>query len=72
MACGLNQTVEEYVGELNFGLVEVVYEWARGMVSYSLGLGVRDTAWTCHIHFLLCFSHSPSLSWPGSLGPPRA
>lgn len=39
VACGLNQTVEEYVGELNFGLVEVVYEWARGMVSYSLGLG---------------------------------
>lgn len=33
MACGLNQTVEEFVGELNFGLVEVVYEWARGMVS---------------------------------------
>uniref|UniRef100_A0A671E0N4 SKI2 subunit of superkiller complex n=1 Tax=Rhinolophus ferrumequinum TaxID=59479 RepID=A0A671E0N4_RHIFE len=30
-ACGLNQTVEEFVGELNFGLVEVVYEWARGM-----------------------------------------
>lgn len=33
MACGLSQTVEEFVGELNFGLVEVVYEWARGMVS---------------------------------------
>ncbi|XP_012394882.1 SKI2 subunit of superkiller complex protein isoform X4 [Orcinus orca] len=31
VACGLNQTVEEFVGELNFGLVEVVYEWARGM-----------------------------------------
>ncbi|XP_035879745.1 helicase SKI2W isoform X3 [Phyllostomus discolor] len=30
-ACGLNQTVEEFVGELNFGLVGVVYEWARGM-----------------------------------------
>lgn len=38
MACGLNQTVEEFVGELNFGLVEVVYEWARGMVS-TWGLG---------------------------------
>lgn len=37
VACGLNQTVEEFVGELNFGLVEVVYEWARGMVS----------AWVC-------------------------
>ncbi|XP_014445565.1 helicase SKI2W [Tupaia chinensis] len=31
VACGLNQTVEEFVGELNFGLAEVVYEWARGM-----------------------------------------
>ncbi|XP_007459595.1 PREDICTED: helicase SKI2W isoform X2 [Lipotes vexillifer] len=31
VACGLNQTVEEFVGQLNFGLVEVVYEWARGM-----------------------------------------
>lgn len=30
-ACGLNQTMEEFVGELKFGLVEVVYEWARGM-----------------------------------------
>lgn len=42
-ACGLNQTVEEFVGELNFGLVEVVYEWARGMVS-SWGLGPLWTA----------------------------
>lgn len=31
VACGLNQTVEEFVGELNFGLVGVVYEWAQGM-----------------------------------------
>ncbi|XP_068929383.1 superkiller complex protein 2 [Petaurus breviceps papuanus] len=31
VSCGLNQTVEEFVGQLNFGLVEVVYEWARGM-----------------------------------------
>lgn len=38
VACGLNQTVEEFVGELNFGLVEVVYEWARGMVS-TLAVG---------------------------------
>lgn len=37
-ACGLNQTVEEFIGELKFGLVEVVYEWARGMVS-NWGLG---------------------------------
>ena len=37
VACGLNQTVEEFVGELNFGLVEVVYECARGMVSAGFG-----------------------------------
>ncbi|XP_065647827.1 superkiller complex protein 2 isoform X2 [Hydra vulgaris] len=28
---GLNVTVEEFIEELHFGLVEVVYEWARGM-----------------------------------------
>lgn len=27
----MDTTVEEYVDELKFGLVEVVYEWARGM-----------------------------------------
>lgn len=31
--CGLDLAVEEYVRGLNFGLVEVVYEWARGMVN---------------------------------------
>lgn len=76
-ACGLNQTVEEFVGELNFGLVEVVYEWARGMVS-SWGLGPLWTAsWgeavPAHcIQSPPCFSHSPSLSWQGSQGPLRA
>ena len=29
--CGLDTTVEEYVGSLHPGLMEVVYEWARGM-----------------------------------------
>lgn len=29
--CGLDTTVEEYVGGLHSGLMEVVYEWARGM-----------------------------------------
>ena len=29
--CGLLQPVGEYVESFNFGLVEVVYEWARGM-----------------------------------------
>ena len=31
MNCGLNTTVEEYVEALHPGLMEVVYEWARGM-----------------------------------------
>ncbi|KAI9484026.1 MAG: NUC185 domain-containing protein [Benjaminiella poitrasii] len=29
--CGLQISVEDYVGGLKFGLVEVVYEWARGL-----------------------------------------
>ena len=29
--CGLDITVEEYVDGLHVGLMEVVYEWARGM-----------------------------------------
>ena len=29
--CGLDTTVEEYVASLHPGLMEVVYEWARGM-----------------------------------------
>ena len=29
---GIDTSVEEYLKELKFGLVEVVYEWARGMV----------------------------------------
>jgi len=29
--CGLLQPVGDYVDSFNFGLVEVVYEWARGM-----------------------------------------
>lgn len=74
VACGLNQTVEEFVGELNFGLVEVVYEWARGMVSYwgfvDGWLG-RDCP-VYHIQSPPCFPHSPSPSWRGCRGPLRA
>ena len=29
---GIDTSVEDYVKELNFGLVEVVYEWANEMV----------------------------------------
>lgn len=29
--CGMEQAVQDYVEQFNFGLVEVVYEWARGM-----------------------------------------
>ncbi|MEQ2198034.1 hypothetical protein XENOCAPTIV_006663, partial [Xenoophorus captivus] len=30
--CGIPQTAEEFVGQFKFGLTEVVYCWARGMV----------------------------------------
>ncbi|XP_064407997.1 superkiller complex protein 2 isoform X2 [Latimeria chalumnae] len=29
--CGLRESVEDYVDQFKFGLVEVVYEWARGL-----------------------------------------
>lgn len=29
--CGMEQPVQDYVEQFNFGLVEVVFEWARGM-----------------------------------------
>lgn len=32
---GIEITVQEYVGTLNFGLMEVVHEWAGGMVTLS-------------------------------------
>lgn len=32
--CGLSISVEDYVGSFRFGLVEVVYEWAKGLVSF--------------------------------------
>lgn len=32
--CGLPISVEDYINGLKFGLVEVVYEWARGLVSF--------------------------------------
>ena len=31
-SCGMRTSVEEYQAQFKFGLVEVVYEWARGMV----------------------------------------
>lgn len=31
--CGLAQTAEDFVSQFKFGLTEVVYCWARGMVS---------------------------------------
>ncbi len=33
---GLDTSVEDYVRELKFGLVEVVYEWAEGTVRVIL------------------------------------
>ena len=32
MQCGINTSVEDFIDELHFGLVEVVYEWACGKV----------------------------------------
>ena len=28
--CGMKESEQDYVDQFNFGLVEVVYEWARG------------------------------------------
>ncbi|XP_057289644.1 SKI2 subunit of superkiller complex protein-like [Hydractinia symbiolongicarpus] len=41
--CGLDVTVEECVGELHFGLVEVIYEWARGM-SFKEVMNLTDVS----------------------------
>lgn len=35
LACGVEISKEDYVNGFKFGMVEVVYEWARGMVSGS-------------------------------------
>ncbi|XP_044275643.1 helicase SKI2W isoform X3 [Varanus komodoensis] len=34
--CGLRESVEDFVEQYKFGLVEVVYEWARGMALFTL------------------------------------
>ncbi|XP_062266120.1 helicase SKI2W [Platichthys flesus] len=36
--CGITQTAEEFVGQLKFGLTEVVYCWARGMPFAEIAL----------------------------------
>lgn len=36
--CGIPQTAEEFVGQFKFGLTEVVYCWARGMVRFNTSL----------------------------------
>lgn len=35
LSCGVEISKEDYVNGFKFGMVEVVYEWARGMVSGS-------------------------------------
>lgn len=35
---GLDASVEDAIKELNFGLVEVVYEWANGMASSTMNV----------------------------------
>lgn len=37
--CGLDISVDEQCRKLNFNLMEVVYEWARGMVRVDIALG---------------------------------
>ena len=37
VACRVPVPEDEYVGRLKFGLAEVVYEWARGMVPQDRG-----------------------------------
>jgi antiviral helicase SKI2 len=32
--CGLKEPVLQFVEQFRFGLVEVVYEWAKGKVHY--------------------------------------
>ena len=34
--CGVDTSVEDYLSEFNWGLIEVVYQWALGMVSYCI------------------------------------
>ena len=46
---GLDINPKDYMRNVNFGLVEVVYEWARGMVSLKLSLPI-------HSHSLECVS----------------
>lgn len=41
---GIDTSVEDYLKELKFGLVEVVYEWARGMVIRPCILPMQYTA----------------------------
>lgn len=41
-ACGVEISKEDFVKGFKFGLVEVVYEWARGMVSYRSYQSVRS------------------------------
>ena len=31
--CGMTEPVEDFMASFHFGLMEVVFEWARGMVS---------------------------------------
>ena len=42
--CGLNDA-EKHEEMLNFGLVEVVYEWSRGMVGSGIPSSERSIRW---------------------------
>ena len=50
---GINVVMEEVIGNLKFGLIEVVYEWARGMVRRKSCISIYLLERSSHItHFL--------------------
>ena len=34
--CGMNLSITDFVDQFRFGLTQVVYEWARGMVGFQI------------------------------------
>jgi len=61
---GIDTSVEDYVKELNFGLVEVVYEWANEMVricrcmtQHEAIIG-RTIQWSCAEGSGSCLYHA--------------
>lgn len=74
--CGIPQTAEEFVGQFKFGLTEVVYCWARGMVSlisnthlvFQKDSGIcYEYVFTHYLSFELFLNHPPTrVRFPGT------